>query len=181
MPNKKRKTTISTNNWRGGQDNIMNASILLPTMGHTSSSIFRNIALNKPLTQEYFKKATQYDIYGGDSFRNFLHLMYGHSYHCTDVDSVYNMHGNGDWSANGEDLQDYRNAVLWHDFWEFSGKRFLLFISMSCGLFRKIADKIDNIQYTNNDNPKQKIPQMLQNYEAHMDLITNLFQRFPNA
>lgn len=120
-------------------------------------------------------------IYGGDSFRNLLHLMYGPSYHSIDVDSVYNMHSNGDWSAHGNDLHTYRNAMFWHDFWEFSGKRFLFLIAVSYDFFKTIANKTDEIKYTNNDNPKAKIPQMIRNYNENIEAIINLLKRYPNA
>ena len=135
-----------------------------PTMGHTSSSIFRNCLNNY---MHIFDNALKDDIYGGDSFRNFVHLIHGFSYHSTDVDSVYNMHGNGVFSSINEDLLHYRLAHLWYQFWEFSNRQFILPLATSFQHYLTIQDRLKTIAYKAVDNPHYRIPIMQKVYAEH--------------
>lgn len=151
---------------------LMKLPMSYPTMGHTSSSIFRN-CLNSYM--HIFDNATEDDIYGGDSFRNFVHLMHGFSYHSTDIDSVYNMHGNGVFSSIDNDLLHYRLAHLWYQFWEFSNRQFILLLATSFDCYLKVEQKLNTIAYKQTDNPRRRIPIMQKSYNENYNKLAEFY------
>lgn len=95
-------------------DDLLNGEAVL---GHTSSTVFRNIVFKSNLPQELYSAVDTYSekSFEGDSFRNLLHLNEGKGFFSNVVVGVYRMTHQGIWTSLPDVKKDLMQSQLYFD------------------------------------------------------------------
>lgn len=144
------------------------------TMGHTSSSFFRNTLFKKGIPEKIANLPKNiYKVIGGDSFRNFVTLHAGKAYHSTKIESVYRCTNNGDWTSRSTTSQNFDNIFLWRNMWEYFEHQYPIFLFVSLQLY--LQNRNNTLFYLDSINESKKQSQVIKDllaleslFSAHM-------------
>lgn len=142
------------------------------TMGHTSSSFFRNTLFKKGIPEKIANLPKNiYKVIGGDSFRNFVALHVGKAYHSAKVESVYRCTNNGDWTSRSTISQNFDNVFLWRNMWEYFEEKYMIFLFVSLQLY--LQNRNNTLLYLDSINDSKKQSQTIKDLLA----LENLFNQ----
>ena len=141
------------------------------TMGHTSSSFFRNTLFKNGIPNKILNPKTESlrQTMRADSFRNFVSLHAGKAYHSTKVESVYRCTGDGIYTSKSNVTQNFGNVFLWRDMWEYFDMKYTIFLYVSLQIY--LQNKNNILLYLDSINNSEKQSQAIKDLLA----LENLF------
>lgn len=147
------------------------------TMGHTSSSFFRNTLFKNGIPEKIANPKTESlkQTMRADSFRNFVSLHAGKAYHSTKIESVYRCTNNGDWTSRSTTSQNFDNIFLWRNMWEYFEHQYPIFLLVSLQLY--LQNRNNTLFYLDSINESKKQSQAIKDLLALENLFNQHIQK----
>lgn len=158
---------------------LRNGNIII---GTTVNTIFRNVVFQNgiPNNLKKFITETQPRVFRGDSFRNFIHLKFGHAFYVDEMSVVYNIASDGIYSNASNIDKQIINAELFYMLSEFFTDDGLYYIKKSTKILHKILKQIFLLIIKKQTNQvslqeKQEILRLYENIKKQFNTYNKIF------